>query len=70
MGGPSFSPAKASGLVPNPESNTAASKQHTVIVPYPIHNIVPFPVTRVVEKKVDRRVVRGIDSFSGKYGEI
>ena len=70
MGGPSFSPAKASGLVPNPESNTAASKQHMVIFPYPVQHIVPFPVTRVVEKKVDRRVVRGIDSFSGKYGEI
>ena len=70
MGGASFSPAKASGLIPNENSTVAVTKPQLMFVPLPYYNPVPFPVNRVIEKKVERKVVLGVSPFSGKYGAL
>ena len=71
MGGASFSPSKASGLIPNENSTvSAALKPQVVFMPFPYYNPIPFPVNRVVTKKVERKVVLGVSPFSGKYGAL
>lgn len=70
MGGPSFSPAKASGLEPNRSGMNSMTKVATVILPIPLQQIIPVPVTQVVHKKVERKPVFGLNNFSGKYGEL
>ena len=71
MGGASFSPSKASGLIPNENSTvSAALKPQVVFMPFPYYNPIPFPVNRVVTKKVERKLVLGVSPFSGKYGAL